>query len=72
MKLPEPGDRIRLLVMPHDPAPIERGTEGTVTKVVKLSIMGDNGHQIQVAWDNGRGLALSVPPDRYAIIERKE
>ena len=69
MRLPKPGDRIRLLVMPHDPMPIERGAEGTVTKVVSVPINDDGGYQIQVDWDNGRGLALSVPPDRYHIIE---
>lgn len=72
MDLPVPGDRIRLLVMPHDPAPQERGAEGTVTEVNYAPIRGDGGHQIWVDWDNGRTIALSVPPDRYAIIGKVE
>lgn len=69
MRLPKPGERIQLLVMPHDPAPQERGAQGTVTGVNSVPINGDGGHQIIVNWDNGRTIALSVPPDRYHIIE---
>lgn len=55
----KPGDRIRLLEMSNDPAPIEAGAEGTVAFVTDLSNMGKGDmHQIGVRWDNGRGLSL--------------
>lgn len=66
------GDRIELLVMPHDPAPQERGARGTVTHVTDLSIIGDRGIQIGVDWDNGRTIALCCPPDRYRILGKEE
>lgn len=61
------GQRIRLVEMPSDPAPIEAGTEGTVT-AVQLFPGYDAWAQIQVRWDNGRTLALCVPPDRYEVV----
>lgn len=60
----EPGDRIRLLEMPDDPQPIPVGTEGTVVDVSYCKIAGGY-TQISVRWDNGRGLQLVVPPDRF-------
>lgn len=62
------GDRIELLVMPHDPAPQERGARGTVTGV--NNVFGST--QIWVEWDNGRTIALCCPPDRYRILERRD
>ena len=70
-ELPIKGDRIELLVMPHDPSPQERGALGTVTKVVEILLNGPNAYQIQVDWDNGRTIFLSVPPDRYRIVDRR-
>lgn len=66
MDLPIKGDRIQLLVMPHDPAPQERMAMGTVRHVTEL--FGST--QIGVDWDNGRTIHLLCPPDRYRIIER--
>lgn len=50
-----------LVTMPHDPDPIPRGTKGTV--------VGGNGEQIWVSWDNGRALNLNVGVDVYAVID---
>lgn len=68
MELPEVGDRIECLLMPHDPAPIKRGSTGTVERVTKLDFA--KCVQIGVEWDDGRTLHLCCPPDRYRIIER--
>ena len=63
------GDRIRLVAMPHDPAPQQIGELGTVTGCHRNG--GDDGwFQIDVAWDNGRSLMLAAPPDQFEIIER--
>ena len=65
---PRPGDRIRLLAMPDDPAPISPGTTGTV-RFVKRHGTGPNAWlQVDVEWDNGRSLMISVPPDEYEVI----
>ncbi len=71
-KLPERGDRIRLIAMPDDPNPIPSGTVGTVISVDQIGRGSDAWHQIDVAWDNDRMLMLSVPPDRFAIISRDD
>jgi hypothetical protein len=59
------GDRIRLISMPQDPDPIPVGSLGTVA--------GVHDHrdwiQVEVDWDNGRKLMLSLPEDRVAIVE---
>jgi len=62
------GKRIRLLEM-FDPDPIPVGCEGVVTYVNELRTMGFI--QISVAWDNGRTLMLSVPPDKYEVVLQK-
>jgi hypothetical protein len=58
------GDRIRLVAMPNDPYPIQAGETGTVTSIV------DHGTwtQVGVAWDSGRMLMLTVPPDAFEVI----
>lgn len=53
------GDRVRLLSMADDPDPIAAGTTGTVAGVYPLS----DWTQVDVDWDNGRSLMLSIPPD---------
>jgi hypothetical protein len=64
----KPGDRIRLLEMPDDPAPIEVGSEGTVTFVTDLSHLSDKiMFQIGVDWDSGRALNL-VERDKWEKI----
>jgi hypothetical protein len=54
------GSRIRLLSMPQDPDPIPAGSEGDV--------IGVNGDQLQVRWDNGRTLLLLLGVDDFEII----
>jgi len=61
------GDRIVLDHMADEPDPIPVGTEGTVRFISKL---GD-WTQVDVEWENGRNLMLSIPPDRAHVIPRK-
>lgn len=51
------GTRVALVEMPNDPVPIPAGTWGTV--------VGGNGAQIWVEWDNGSRLALIVGIDKW-------
>ena len=59
------GDRIRLVSMPQDPDPIPVGSLGTVVAV--------HNHrdwiQVEVDWDNGRKLMLSLPEDSIEIVK---
>ena len=59
------GDRIRLVSMPQDPDPIPVGSLGTVVTVYDHR----DWKQIDVAWDNGRSLMLTMPDDCVAIVE---
>lgn len=64
------GDRIELVEMPDDPNPIPTGTKGTIEHINPVDFgRGDKFTQIDVKWDNGRTLMLSIPPDRIRIIE---
>ncbi len=67
-RMPRKGDRIRLLVMPGDPDPIQVGQLGTVVYVSKHRDSKDAWRQIDVAWDNGRTLMLVSLPDRFEIL----
>ena len=58
------GTRVRCVAM-NDPQAVPAGTVGTV---VGCTAMRD-GLLIAVEWDNGRYLALAVPPDRYEIVD---
>ncbi|EMI43802.1 DUF4314 domain-containing protein [Rhodopirellula sp. SWK7] len=59
------GDRIRLISMTDDPDPIPVSTTGTVAGVYP-----QNGWtQVDVDWDSGRSLMLTMPPD---LVERIE
>ena len=53
------GDRVRLVSMTDDPDAIEAGVLGTVVGVYPQS----DWTQVDVDWDNGRSLMLSIPPD---------
>jgi len=63
--LPQVNQRIRLVSMPNDPAPIAPGSLGVVTK------MRDFGEwaQIEVDWENGRPILMSIPPDGWEPAE---
>lgn len=65
MRLPEVGDRIRLIHMPEDHDPIRPGETGTVIWVedglAESKLIG-------MEWDNGRSLSLCIPPDKYEIL----
>jgi Domain of unknown function (DUF4314) len=65
--IPCVGDRIRLLAMPDDPDPVPAGTCGVITDVHAHS----DWMQIEVEWDNGRKLMLTVPPDRFEKIDTR-
>jgi hypothetical protein len=65
-RLPVPGDRIRLVAMPSDPDPIPVGSPGTVVAVFEH----DSWTQIDVDWDNGRTLMLTMPEDAIEIIRK--
>lgn len=64
------GDRIELLEMPNDPCPIDPGTRGTVTYVEDP--VCDDRRQVWVEWDNGRGLMICEPPDRFRVLAPEE
>lgn len=53
------GDRIRLVSMTDDPDPIPVGSVGTIVGIYPHS----DWTQIDVDWDIGRSLMLSIPPD---------
>jgi hypothetical protein len=59
------GDRIRLVSMPQDPDPIPVGSLGTVV-VIHAHL---DWTQVEVDWDNGRCLMLTLPDDCVSIVE---
>jgi len=62
--VPAVGDRIRLIHMPEDPDPIPAGSLGTVR-----AIHPNHGWtQVEVDWDNGRQLMLSLPDDVIEVL----
>jgi len=62
---PKIGDRIRLISTNDDPDPVDAGSLGTV-----CALHPHHGWtQVDVDWDNGRQLMLSLPEDRIEILE---
>ena len=59
----KPGDRVRLISMPEDPDPIPVGSLGTVVAVYEHA----DWYQVDVKWDSGRELMLSMPEDCVAV-----
>ena len=68
MTSPQPGDRIRLVAMPDDPDPVPPGATGTITHVEQHGTGRDAWLQVEVDWDNGRKLTLTVPPDQFEVL----
>ena len=65
------GDRIRLIEMVDDPDPIPVGATGTVIGISHHDDDDDElWHQIDVKWDQGRTLMLTLPPDRIEVLPR--
>ncbi len=62
--VPAVGDRIRLIHMPEDPDPIPAGSLGTVREIHPQR----GWTQVEVDWDNGRQLMLSLPDDVIEIL----
>ena len=59
------GDRIRLVSMPQDPDPIPVDSLGTIVTVYDHR----DWMQVDVDWDNGRTLMLTMPDDCVAIVK---
>ncbi len=70
MQLPRPGDRIRLVAMPNDPDPIPPDSMGTVQSVTEHGADHERWFQVEVEWDTGRNVMLSIPPDQVEIVGR--
>jgi hypothetical protein len=66
--IPHPGQRIELVRMAADPNPVPPGTLGTVLKVDKWGCR-PGAYNVQVAWDNGRTLALLTECDEWVVRE---
>lgn len=65
-ELPKVGDRIRLLLMPHDPDPIPPGSLGTVTRVVEHYTPLPSSHSL---WVDGAPIVTQLlSPDATAQI----
>ena len=60
------GDRVRLVSMTGDPDPIPAGETGTVIGVYPHG----SWTQLDVDWDTGRSLMLSIPPDQVERVGR--
>jgi len=58
------GDRVRLISMPNDPDPLPVGSLGVVLRVIAHS----DWQQVEVAWDNGRKLMLTLPEDCVELL----
>ncbi len=59
------GHRVRLISMADDPDPIPAGTIGTVAGVY----LHNDWTQVEVNWDGGRSLMLSIPPDVVEVLD---
>ncbi len=66
--IPKPGDRIRLIAMSEDPHPVPADSTGTVVGVHQIGTGRDKWFQVDVDWDNGRTLMLSIPPDEIVLL----
>ena len=71
-RLPQKGDRVRLLRMQDDPDPMTPGATGTVVSAARHGFGKDAWAQIDISWDNGRCLMLVSPPDEFEIIQHAD
>lgn len=58
------GDRIELLDMIDSMTKLQKGSKGTVTKIVEDQDL------IWVNWDNGEKLALLTDVDKFKLIKK--
>jgi hypothetical protein len=70
MQFLRPGDRIRLIDMPDDLEPIPSGSLGTVVLVRQHGAGQNAWYQVDIEWDIGRKLMLSIPPDLIEVLPR--
>lgn len=65
------GKRIKLINMPDDPHPIEKGTFGTILGYSKHydNIKKTDGYTLRVRWDNGRTLNVLWGIDEFVVID---
>jgi hypothetical protein len=63
--VPTVGDKIRLIEMVDDPNPLPTGSVGVVQRVTRLGEFT----QVDVDWESGRSLTLTIPPDSAQVIE---
>jgi hypothetical protein len=63
-QLPTKGQRIELVSMSDDPAPVEVGSVGTVQYIQVLM----DTTLISVDWDNGRSLSLIAEVDEWKVL----
>lgn len=67
MNLPNVGDRIRLIEMPHDPAPLAVGETGTVTRI---TLHHPPLRASRSEWKDGRPIRTGLPaPDVEATLD---
>lgn len=66
---PEVGDQIELVFM-DDPYPVRPGTRGVVVRSTPVGWGSHRFTQVDVEWENGRRLMLTVPPDVVRILSR--
>lgn len=55
------GKRIRMVLMPDDPNPIQPGSMGNCIGI-------DGANQLLMAWDDGRSLSLIPGTDQYEVL----
>ena len=65
LNLPEVNQRISLVSMANDPVPIEAGNQGVATKIRHFGEWA----QIEVDWENGKPIMMSIPPDVWEPAE---
>jgi hypothetical protein len=65
----KPGDRVRLVFTPNNPAPVPEGMLGTVKEVVDVPWGQDKLSQVLVAWDNDCKFSCVCPPNYLEVVQ---